>query len=159
MPIMNGYEMVKNLRKLPSSASLSVIVSSASVFQSDHQKSIDIGANEFLPKPIQADSLLRAIQTLLKLEWIYEEKLETETKQPLKTSEIAVAVVPPSQEDLLILYNLSRKGLINDLLEELTRIEAVDNKFTPFVQSLRESAKTFKLKQVRTYIEEYLENI
>ncbi|MEG4534229.1 ATP-binding protein [Microcoleus sp. D2_18a_D3] len=154
MPIMDGYEMVKSLRKLPSFANLSVIVSSASVFESDLQKSIEIGANEFLPKPIQADSLLNTIKSLLKLEWIYEEKL-----QPPSTRELTkqvVEIVPPSHEDLLILYNLSRKGLINDLLQELTRIELIDKQFIPFIQHLRELAKAFKLKQVRTYIEQYL---
>ncbi|HLO47641.1 MAG TPA: ATP-binding protein [Kamptonema sp.] len=158
MPIMDGYEMVKNLRKSPAFANLSVIVSSASVFQLDMQKSIDVGANEFLPKPIQADSLLEAIKTLLNLEWIYDEKLQPESKQALTNSERAVAVVPPSHEDLLILYNLSRKGLIKDLLQELTRIEHIDNEFIPFVQHLREFAKAFKLKQVRTYIEKYLDD-
>jgi signal transduction histidine kinase/DNA-binding NarL/FixJ family response regulator len=157
MPILDGYEMVKSLRQLDAFTNLSVIVSSASVFDSDRQKSIDIGANEFLSKPIQADSLLEAIKNLLNLEWIYEDKLQTENKQGLTKSEIAVAVVPPSHEDLLILYNLSRKGLINDLLQELTRIEQLDNKFIPFVQHLREFTKAFKLKQVRTYIEKYLE--
>jgi signal transduction histidine kinase/CheY-like chemotaxis protein len=157
MPILDGYELVKALRKLPSFANLAVIVSSASVFQSDMQKSIDIGANEFLPKPIQADSLLNTIKSLLKLEWIYEDNLQPKNKQLLTTPEIAVKVVPPSNEDLLILYNLSRKGLINDLLQELIRIEQIDNKFIPFVQHLREFAKTFKLKQVRNYIEKYLE--
>ncbi|MDF0553057.1 hybrid sensor histidine kinase/response regulator [Kamptonema sp. UHCC 0994] len=154
MPIMDGYEMVKNLRKSASFANLSVIVSSASVFHSDRQKSMDIGANEFLPKPIQADSLLEAVKTLLNLEWIYEEKLQPESK--LELTKKVVEVVPPSNEDLLILYNLSRKGLIKDLLQELTRIEQIDNEFIPFVQHLREFAKAFKLKQVRTYIEKYL---
>ncbi|MEG4487831.1 ATP-binding protein [Microcoleus sp. D2_18a_B4] len=154
MPIMDGYEMVKTLRKLPSFANLSVIVSSASVFESDLQKSIEIGANEFLPKPIEAHSLLNTIKSLLKLEWIYEEKLQPPSTREL-TKEV-VEIVPPSHEDLLILYNLSRKGLINDLLQELTRIELIDKQFIPFIQHLREFAKAFKLKQVRTYIEQYL---
>jgi signal transduction histidine kinase/CheY-like chemotaxis protein len=155
MPIMDGHEMVKNLRQSVLFTNLSVIVSSASVFESDRQKSIDMGANEFLSKPVQADSLLDAIKSLLKLEWIYEDQLQPESKQELTKK--VVEIVAPSNEDLLILYNLSRKGLINDLLQELTRIEQIDNKFIPFVQYLREFAKAFKLKQVRTYIEKHLE--
>ncbi|MEG4885877.1 ATP-binding protein [Microcoleus sp. F8-D3] len=154
MPIMDGYEMVKNLRKLASPANLSVIVSSASVFESDLQKSIEIGANDFLPKPIEADSLLNTIKSLLKLEWIYEDKLQRQST--IELTKQVVEIVPPSQDDLLILYNLSRKGLINDLVQELTRIELIDKEFTPFIQNLREFAKAFKLKQVRTYIEQYL---
>jgi signal transduction histidine kinase/CheY-like chemotaxis protein len=156
MPIMDGHEMVKYLRQSASFTNLSVIVSSASVFESDRQKSIDMGANEFLSKPVQADSLLDAIKSLLKLEWIYENKLQPESQQELTKK--VVEIVAPSNEDLLILYNLSRKGLINDLLQELTRIEQIDNKFIPFVQYLREFAKAFKLKQVRTYIEKHLES-
>lgn len=155
MPIMDGNEMVKYLRKSELFTNLSVVVSSASVFQSDRQKSIDMGANEFLSKPIQADILLNTIESLLKLEWIYEEKLQPKNQQALTQKN--VEIVPPSNEDLLILYNLSRKGLIKDLLQELTRIEHIDNELIPFVEHLREFAKAFKLKQVRTYIEKYLE--
>jgi signal transduction histidine kinase/FixJ family two-component response regulator len=158
MPIMDGYELLKELRQSSQiSSDLVTIVSSASVFASDRQKSIDAGANDFLPKPLQVENLLKSLQKHLQLEWIYEEQAAASTKE----QEIAMAVqtgeiVPPAAEDIALLHDLSRKGLINNLLEEIERIEQIDPKFLPFTQQLRSLAKGFKLKQIRTFIEQYL---
>ncbi|GAB4523922.1 MAG: hypothetical protein Tsb0014_01960 [Pleurocapsa sp.] len=158
MPIMDGYELLKELRQSSKiSSDLVTIVSSASVFASDRQKSIDAGANDFLPKPLQVDNLLKSLQKHLQLEWIYEEqsavsKKDQESVIAAQTGEI----VPPTTEDIALLHDLSRKGLINNLLEEIERIEQIDPKFLPFTQQLRSLAKGFKLKQIRTFIEQYL---
>ncbi|WP_019508827.1 hybrid sensor histidine kinase/response regulator [Pleurocapsa sp. PCC 7319] len=162
MPVMDGHEMLGELRKSSEIASdLVVIVSSASVFESDRQKSLQAGANDFLPKPIQKEVLLQSLQKHLNLEWIYEE--ETESSQHTTTSvdkktEVApeVEIIPPSAEDVALLHDLSRKGLINDLLKEIERIEDLDPKFVPFVQELQELARGFKLRQIKSFIEQYL---
>jgi signal transduction histidine kinase/DNA-binding NarL/FixJ family response regulator len=151
MPGMNGYELLQQLRQQPQLQTTPVIVSSASVFDSDRQKSIDAGANEFLPKPIQAESLLDALQQHLNLEWIYEER------QPAKKPIVASAkLTPPSVEDLTVLHDLSRRGLINPLLAEIERIENLDSQFVPFTQQVRQYAESFQIKQIRTLIEQYL---
>lgn len=162
MPVMDGHEMISKLRESEAiSPDLVVIVSSASVFESDRQKSLQAGANDFLPKPIQKDLLLRSLEQHLNLEWIYDEQTETETKARVvinKTTQLpqSVPIIPPSPEDVAILHDLSRKGLINDLLQEIERIEALDTKFLPFVQTLREYAKGFKIRQIRAFIEDFL---
>lgn len=53
MPIMNGWEMVKQLRQLKEFKHTIIIVSSASVFECDRHLSSQVGSNDFLPKPIQ----------------------------------------------------------------------------------------------------------
>jgi signal transduction histidine kinase/DNA-binding NarL/FixJ family response regulator len=158
MPVMDGYEMIKELRLSSEiSPDVIVIVSSANVFESDRAKSLNAGANDFLPKPIQAESLLQKLQQHLNLEWIYEKNPELSTKpeEPIFTVD-TTEIVAPSSEDVALLYDLSRKGLINDLLQEIQRIETLDAKFLPFAQKIRESAKGFKLKQIRSFIEQYL---
>ena len=162
MPVMDGHEMLAKLRESESiSPDLIVIVSSASVFESDRQKSLQAGANDFLPKPIQKDLLLQSLQKMLNLEWIYEEQTESVSKARMvidKSTQIpqSVPIIPPSPEDVAILHDLSRKGLINDLLKEIERIEALDSKFMPFVTTLREYAKGFKIRQIKAFIEDYL---
>lgn len=152
MPVMDGYEMIEQLRQSSEiSPDVIVIVSSANVFESDRTKSLNVGANDFLPKPIQAQSLLKKLQQHLNLEWIYEQQSE------LSVLNAAIAeIVVPSSEDIAKLYDLSRKGLINDLLQEIQRLETEDTKFLPFGQNIRQLAKGFKLKQIRSFIEQYL---
>ena len=63
MPIMDGYEMMQRLRELPAPfKKVPIIVSSASVFASDQYKSFDAGANDFIPKPVQAVDLFAAVK-------------------------------------------------------------------------------------------------
>ncbi|MEH2452611.1 response regulator [Nostoc sp.] len=61
MPVMDGLAMTKHLRQLVELQNLVIIASSASVFDIDRQNALDIGCNDFLPKPIQADELLRQL--------------------------------------------------------------------------------------------------
>ncbi|MGD1922397.1 MAG: ATP-binding protein [Pleurocapsa sp.] len=162
MPVMDGHEMLSQLRQLPEiSSDMKVIVSSASVFESDRQKSLKAGANDFLPKPIQKDVLLQTLQQHLSLEWTYDQQSISAKKARVvvdKATQIpqSVPIIPPSPEDVAILHDLSRKGLINDLLQEIERIEDIDAKFSQFTQTLREYAKSFKLRQIKTFIEDYL---
>jgi signal transduction histidine kinase/FixJ family two-component response regulator len=162
MPVMDGHEMLAKLRESAQiSDDLKVIVSSASVFESDRAKSLQAGANDFLPKPIQKDILLQSLQKHLNLEWIYEEQTEAVAKVRIVVDKAtmiskSVPIIPPSSEDVAILHDLSRKGLINDLIQEIERIEESDPTFAPFTQTIREYAKGFKLRQIKTFIEEYL---
>jgi signal transduction histidine kinase/CheY-like chemotaxis protein len=157
MPVMNGEEMIQLLRQTPQLQDVPIIVSSASVFASDRQKSLTAGAQDFLPKPIQAQSLLVTVQKYLNLEWIYEDSPAPEPRP--ENTLVAVEtmeIVPPSAEDITLLHDLSRKGLINNLLAEVDRIEQSDQKFTPFAHQIRQSAKKFQIKQIRSFIEQYL---
>ncbi len=163
MPVMDGHQMLAHLHLRTSSdisADLIVIVSSANVFESDRQKSLEAGANDFLPKPVQQEVLLQLLQKHLNLEWIYEQA--ESIAEPGKASEnIALAIqdgeiIPPSTEEVNILLDLSRKGLINDLLKEIDRIEELDPQFRLFTQTLRDLAKGFRLKQIKSFIEQFL---
>ena len=158
MPIMDGYEMIASLRQSPLFQNIPIIVSSASVFASDQHKSLEAGANEFLPKPVQVNSLLAALGLHLQLEWIYEEaEQKTNKSNQTKVEPDTLKIVPPSEEEITLLYELIRKGLINDLLQELARIENLNSEFSPFTQHIIKLAKGFKIKQIKIFIEQYLQ--
>jgi signal transduction histidine kinase/DNA-binding response OmpR family regulator len=155
MPIMDGYEMLAKLRQLPRFQDVVAIVSSASVYASDRQKSLDAGANDFLPKPVQAESLLKSLQKHLDLEWLYQDK--NLIPVPAEASN-SVEIIAPALPELKSLQDLCRRGLINNLLVELDRLEADNNAYVAFAQQIRIYAKSFQLKQLRAFLENYLEN-
>lgn len=159
MPIMDGHEMIAQLRQSAEiSDELIMVVSSASVFESDRQKSLQAGANDFLPKPIQKETLLQCLKKNLNLEWIYEVEAPKKTATVAKIEKAAAEreIIPPSAEEMNVLHDLSRKGLLNDLLKEIERIEKAEPKLEPFAQKLRELAKGFKIRQIKSFIEQYL---
>jgi signal transduction histidine kinase/DNA-binding NarL/FixJ family response regulator len=160
MPIMDGNEMIQQLRRIPQFQKISVIISSASVFETDRQKSLEAGANEFLPKPIQAEHLFNSLQQLLNLEWIYgTEELENKIQKQDSLSIRCSGLVVPSENDLILLHDLSRKGLVHNLIQELDRLEQQNPNIELFIQEIRPLVKSFQIRKIRDFLEQYLDRI
>jgi signal transduction histidine kinase len=64
MPVMDGFEMLKQLRRTEELKHLKVLVSSASVAQLDRQMSLESGGDDFLVKPINAGDLFNAFHRI-----------------------------------------------------------------------------------------------
>lgn len=71
MPNMDGFEFVQQIRQSHVLKDKIVIATSASVYETDRQKSLDLGCHDFLPKPIRIELLLKQLQEHLNLQWIY----------------------------------------------------------------------------------------
>ncbi|MDD4746963.1 MAG: response regulator [Salinivirgaceae bacterium] len=59
MPIMNGYEAIKAIRKLDKN--IPIITQTAFVMNSEKEHSIEVGANDFIAKPIKPKELISVI--------------------------------------------------------------------------------------------------
>ncbi len=162
MPEMDGYELLKQLRQLPEFADAILFVASASVYESDFHESIAAGANEFLPKPLQADRLFELLQQYLQLEWIHKTNFHqvTTTSQPEAgiLEQDPTEMVLPSSQELSVLYDLARKGLVHNLLQQLEQLEQSDVALSPFCQSMQQLAKGFEMKKIRIFLEQHLES-
>jgi len=158
LPIMNGYELMQKLRSSPINKlkRVPVIVSSASVFESDRYKSFEAGADEFVPKPVQAETLLSAIKKQLSIEWTYESTVSAKTpSDALEVSEIVL----PSAELLQSLYDLSRRGLVRELTQMAEDIQQKQPECKGFSQQLLKLAKGFQLKKIREVLEEHMATV
>ncbi|NEQ72143.1 MAG: response regulator [Okeania sp. SIO2C9] len=155
MPVMNGYELLKYIRSSEKLKDVVAIASSASVFESNQQEAIDNGADVFLPKPIQTDRLLEILQQCLDLEWVYEQKTAASAQvTKVRTSE---EIVSPAMEVLQELLTLVEDGDIQGVVEAAEELLASDVTFTAFAQEILQLANSFQLKQLKTFIKEYLD--
>ncbi len=64
MPVLNGYETTKRLRE--QNVKKPIIAISASTLPEDHNYALEIGCQLYLTKPVRADVLMEAINTVLK---------------------------------------------------------------------------------------------
>ncbi|MEL6350923.1 MAG: ATP-binding protein [Cyanobacteria bacterium J06627_28] len=153
---IDGYELMMQLRSSSIKAlkAVPIIVSSASVFESDRYKSFEAGANEFVPKPVQAEALLLALKNQLQLEWIYEDVTDIADSENIEP-EKQLKVVAPPQGELVKLYDLSRRGLLTDLVKECDSIYDSYPECAGFIHQLKKMAKGFQLKQIRDFLEEF----
>ncbi|MEM6445969.1 MAG: ATP-binding protein [Cyanobacteria bacterium J06642_2] len=169
MPVMDGFELIRNLRLIPEGKSVVFIACSASVLEDDQFESLSAGADEFLPKPVQAELLLEILRNRLNLRWIYEDPdrnagEEAKSERTSETNGSATKalttggeVVAPSIEDLTMLHNLAKKGDLDGLNAALGQLEEHDVKYVPFARELAQLADGFQLKPLKGKLEQYLD--
>jgi two-component system chemotaxis response regulator CheY len=67
MPLMDGLKLLSIVRKDPNHSQVPVIIVSTEGTEADKEKGMNLGANAYLPKPIQTNDLLRTVKELLKI--------------------------------------------------------------------------------------------
>ncbi|MBE9039777.1 response regulator [Oscillatoriales cyanobacterium LEGE 11467] len=150
MPVMDGFEFLQKLRAHPQLQNQIVLVSSASVFERDRHKSLNAGANDFLPKPVQTETLLELLQKHLQLEWSYD-------NNNIENQNVRVApeeIQPPETAILHQLLELAQDGELDGVIEIAGQIQ--DRNTATFTQELIRLAEACEIKQLRTFIQHYL---
>ncbi|MEI3790632.1 MULTISPECIES: response regulator [unclassified Chryseobacterium] len=67
MPEMDGYETIKEIRKMPALTRLPIIAITAKSMIGDREKCIEAGASDYISKPVDIDQLLSLLRV-----WLYE---------------------------------------------------------------------------------------
>ncbi len=69
MPEMDGYETIREIRKMPKYNRLPIIAVTAKSMQGEREKCITAGASDYISKPVDIDQLLSLLRV-----WLYETK-------------------------------------------------------------------------------------
>ena len=163
MPNMDGFELMVKLQSNPQTSSIPIIVSSASVFDEDRQRSLEAGAKSFLPKPLQVEELTKTLENLLNLEWIYDTSSSEAENAP--SSELSAfkengdhqtEIIPPSEEIIQQLYHLAMMGDIPANEGKLEEIAAEDKQLLGFREEINKLAATFQTAKIRKFLKQFL---
>ncbi len=156
MPQLHGFELIQRIRSSQKFKDLIIIASSASVFESDQRQCLDVGANDFLPKPIDASQLMQQLQKHLNLDWIYEENIiEKETNSSPDLTE-STELIPPPEKELDELYHLVMRGHIKGILEQVNIIKQLDKKYVPFAEQIEKLAQGFQERELMKLTEKFI---
>ncbi|WP_293889842.1 PAS domain S-box protein [Flavobacterium sp.] len=61
MPVMNGYDATVEIRKIPKAKNVPIIALTAGTILGEKEKCIQFGMNDYIPKPIDKDFLVKII--------------------------------------------------------------------------------------------------
>ena len=76
MPIINGYELLKKIRQNPETEMIPVILLSAKIDKKDIRAGMNLGADDYLTKPVNAEELINVIKNKLAKQAKIERKFE-----------------------------------------------------------------------------------
>jgi CheY-like chemotaxis protein len=160
MPMMDGFQAVKAIRQF--NKELPIIAISANAFaptghdsvpfgyKSEQQRSLKVGCNAFLPKPVDAQKLLALIEKHSKLEWLYEQS-STAGKRSCE-----IPLIPPPPQQLEALYEAAILGMMSKIRKQMEQLEQLDAKYAPFALKVRELARAFEDEQIVALVEGYM---
>ena len=66
MPVMDGYEATKVIRAMPDGEKATIIALSANAFEEDIQKSLSLGMNAHVAKPIDVNQLFATMKSFVR---------------------------------------------------------------------------------------------
>ena len=85
LPVLDGWEATKHLKKDPNTKHIPIIALSALALEEDRSRAIDAGCDDFDSKPVDFDSLIAKIQSLLpeESEQVIEKKVAVEDQSKI----------------------------------------------------------------------------
>jgi signal transduction histidine kinase/CheY-like chemotaxis protein len=141
MPIMDGYEAVRQIRSLPTGQAPAIVALTASALQRDRNLLLSIGCDDFLRKPVEEQLLLDKITQYLGVRYIYE---SPETLPPEKRQNVST---PLSAE----MFSLMPEPWVNQLNAAAARCEEGD------IRRLLEQIPQ-AYSELRQHLNEFVEN-
>ncbi|MNI28344.1 Polar-differentiation response regulator DivK [compost metagenome] len=65
MPVMDGYEAIEKIRENKKFSNLPIIAVTAKAMKGDREKTIAVGANDYISKPVDVDKLISLMRVWL----------------------------------------------------------------------------------------------
>jgi PAS domain S-box-containing protein len=74
MPVMDGYSATREIKNRCQDRQTVILALTASAFEEDRQRVLEVGCDDFIRKPLKAERLLHEIAEHLGVRYIYEDK-------------------------------------------------------------------------------------
>jgi PAS domain S-box-containing protein len=152
---MDGLEAIQKMRQTPDLREVPIIAVSASAVDEGRTRSVAVGANAFLTKPIDQDKLLHLMGTYLSLDWLTEAR-EAPEAPPATSDEAAAPLVVPPPEEMDALYELALVGSMRDIRQHAAHLVELDERYRPFADKVEQLAKGYQSKALLQLVEQMM---
>ena len=152
MPVMDGLEATRQIRRIEGLQSMPIITISASATPADEAETFAVGSTAFLPKPINHDLLLQQISLHLGLTMEYEQ--QDASNQEVESLDM---LFMPPMEEMEALHQLAMRGNMRNINQYADHLFLLDARYGPFTEKLRSLTKGYQSKAILELVEQYLE--
>ena len=128
MPVMDGKEAIRKIRKLPGGNNVLIIVITASVLKDEDSEVMESGADTFIRKPFREYEIFDAIEKYTEIEFVLEKKdqEEDDKKQtkPLYLADKSISKLPEELvEEMVKALKLGKFDKLNELLPQVSEFD------------------------------------
>ncbi len=141
MPVMDGLNATRRLRAMPQTQGVPIIIVSAGATADDQRNGLEVGANAFLPKPLDMHLLLVEIGTLLELTWLPD-------ASDAPAGGAAPPLMAPPAEELELLYQLAKTGNMRRIRERADHLASLGTEYHGFVDTLLQLTGRFQSRAI-----------
>ena len=126
MPFMDGYTAIKRIRENPKNQETMVIALTASVFEDDREKVLNVGCNDFIRKPFQQKELFDKIAQHLGVQYRYQtiEASAHKSSVELLSVEALSEMSPQWLEDMYQAAYYLDADVMNELIAQIPKSNA-----------------------------------
>ena len=152
MPVMDGFELIQQLRNSERLQAVPIIALSASAYERDRAKSKAYGATDFLAKPLEVKQFLEKLKEHLQLEWI-EQKESRETAISSQSELLSAEITAlPDAEVLEQISQLAKHGLYLEIEEQLDCLAANNTAYVPFCRQIEGWVDEFDGEKIQAFL-------
>jgi PAS domain S-box-containing protein len=154
MPEMDGFELIRRVRRSAKLNQIVVIAVSATVSEHYQYESLNAGFQAFITKPIHTDRLFKTLGKHLQLQWIYKDY-----QQPLPLNSLPIStaeLIGPSPQQSATLSELMMTGNVRQTSAYAKQLAQQDENLKPFAERVQLLAKNYEIAKLENLINHYL---
>jgi CheY-like chemotaxis protein len=156
MPVMDGYEAVRQIRIQPGGDKLPIIAITASAFKEQRPDVLAAGCDDMVVKPFRAHEIFEAMGRFLDIEYIYESEEEAKPDR-VREVELTSSMLADLPEELLHELREATMALNREAaLEIITRIA---DQAPEVAAGLKDLVDNYQMTELRDLLGEVKANV
>jgi len=150
MPVMDGYEAVRQIRQCSVRDTIPIIAITASAFREQRQEILAAGCDDMVIKPFQAHEIFEVMGRFLDMEYIYEPESEAASSRTGET-DLTVAMLADLPAELLQELRGEALSLNREAITAV--IERIEPLAPDTAKGLRTLLDDFRMGRLRELLE------
>jgi CheY-like chemotaxis protein len=150
MPVMDGYEAVRQIRRRPGGDKLPVIAITASAFREQRPEILAAGCDDMVFKPFREHEIFEVMARFLGVEYVYEEP--DDAAAPIDDAELTAAMLAELPPELF--QDLDETTLVANREVILEVIERIREHAPDTADNLRALVQNFETDRIRELLAE-----
>jgi len=154
MPVMDGYEATRQIRKLEGDNSVKIVAITASVFKDQRESILEAGCDEVVYKPFQIQEIFDVMAEFLGVSYVYEsENKATQMEPAASLSGEMLAVLPV---DLKLALKEAAEILDTTATENI--VEGISKDYPDIAEGLQLLVQGFRFDEIMNLLGEIEES-